>query len=328
MEKCKYCDKEFNTKIGLGVHIKKHIEFKVEKDKEKSNFNFCCVCGKKFKSKNSLHGHKAFCEVLNDLKNEERKKLLKDLLYDLFEIKNYTASYIHRFLNLKYTSVGTLICIAKNLNIKTKTIKESANNEKTRNKFKETCLNKYGDTNVLGKKSPIYYERNKTVEEKYGVKNVFQLANVKEKSKETLIKNFGVTHPIYIQTRYKNCGRKSKNHKKIENLLKELNISYESEKIKKFSKNSYNPRPDIIIENMNLVIEIYGDYWHANPNFYKDSDLIKRWYGNITAKEIHENDKKRIEQIESFGYKVIIIWETDIKNLNSQKLWNMLKLNQ
>lgn len=151
-------------------------------------------------------------------------------------------------------------------------------------------------------KSPIYKKRNETVKEKYGVE-----------------------HAIYLPYRHKNNGRKSKIHKKVEKLLEELNINYEPEKVKNFKKNNYNPRPDIIIEDKKIIIEVNGDYWHANPKFYKENDIICKWTGNEKAKEIWKQDKKRLEQLEKFGYKTIVLWENEInKNLNKNKLWNML----
>lgn len=36
---------------------------------------------------------------------------------------------------------------------------------------------------------------------------------------------------------------------------------------------------DIYIKKFNTVIEIYGDFWHANPNKYKENDELNmpRW---------------------------------------------------
>lgn len=41
---------------------------------------------------------------------------------------------------------------------------------------------------------------------------------------------------------------------------------------------------DFCIPSENLIIEFYGDYFHANPEFYKATDFFKRW--NMMAKEI------------------------------------------
>jgi len=60
--------------------------------------------------------------------------------------------------------------------------------------------------------------------------------------------------------------------------------------------------------------------WHANPKIYKSSDIIKKWGGSKTAKEIWDFDKFRIKQIEKFGYRVIVLWQLDIlKNFDKIK---------
>ena len=81
------------------------------------------------------------------------------------------------------------LLLYKIFNIKPRTLKEAASSSERNKKIKQTCLKKYGDTNVLGKKSPVYLKRNQTVKEKYGVSNVFQLEEIKEKSKQTCLKN-------------------------------------------------------------------------------------------------------------------------------------------
>lgn len=66
--------------------------------------------------------------------------------------------------------------------------------------------------------------------------------------------------------------------------------------------------PDIICDE--FIIEVYGDYWHANPNFYSDNDIM---YQGKLAKQIREHDKHRISRIFSLTKKpIIIIWEHEI----------------
>jgi G:T-mismatch repair DNA endonuclease (very short patch repair protein) len=60
----------------------------------------------------------------------------------------------------------------------------------------------------------------------------------------------------------------------------------------------------------NTIIEYYGDYWHANPNRYKKNDIV---HSNKTAEEIWNLNDLRIKDLESVGYKCIIIWESEWK---------------
>lgn len=43
------------------------------------------------------------------------------------------------------------------------------------------------------------------------------------------------------------------------------------------------------------MIEINGNYWHANPLFYKANDLLSFHGKEFTAQNIWELDKKKID---------------------------------
>ena len=168
----------------------------------------------------------------------------------------------------------------------------------------------------------MYERRNQTVKEKYGVDNVFQLEDVKLKCVETMLDKYGMTSAEFSHL-YSNKGRLSKPHKKVSDFLTECNINHINEATGKFISKSENgkikcPIPDILIEDKKIVIEIYGDFWHANPKFYKPNDLFDTWEGKKTSVEIWQHDFERKTYIESFGYKVYEIWEDDLKNKNLQ----------
>lgn len=72
--------------------------------------------------------------------------------------------------------------------------------------------------------------------------------------------------------------------------------------------NGYN----VDIKYGNNIIEYFGDYWHCNPEKYDE-----KYYHKIlkmSAKDVWEKDKKRIEILRQNGYDVNIIWENDWKN--------------
>ena len=67
------------------------------------------------------------------------------------------------------------------------------------------------------------------------------------------------------------------------------------------------------IRYKNKLIEIQGDYWHANPKFYKANDKIR---SNI-VRDIWKHDKIKNKVAKKFGYEIIYIWESDY-NLNPE----------
>lgn len=80
----------------------------------------------------------------------------------------------------------------------------SANSDSTRNKYRQTCLDKYGVENVYQSKE-IKDKIKTTNLERYGVPYAFQIEEVQEKSrspettqkrKDTLLKKYGVDNPL------------------------------------------------------------------------------------------------------------------------------------
>ena len=67
---------------------------------------------------------------------------------------------------------------------------------------------------------------------------------------------------------------------------------------------------DFIDENTKHIIEVYGDYWHCNPKIYPD-DFVQH-YLKKSAKDVRLKDLKRQQVLESAGYDVTIVWESDL----------------
>lgn len=108
-------------------------------------------------------------------------------------------------------------------------------------------------------------------------------------------------------------GNPSQAEKEISNILEEYNIRYvkQATVADKYSC-------DLLLPDHNLVIEYYGTYWHCDPRKYEQDYYNEK--KNKTAKEIWDYDKIRENHITNNGYKLVIIWENDYKQLNySQK---------
>lgn len=104
----------------------------------------------------------------------------------------------------------------------------------------------------------------------------------------------------------KSCKHRfSKFHKRIEEFLnlKELGFLRDA-KVGRFIGDEVNFEKKIIIE-------ANGDYVHANPKKYKPEDIILLPGNKYTAQEKWDFDRARTETLESLGFKVIILWESD-----------------
>ena len=128
-----------------------------------------------------------------------------------------------------------------------------------------------------------------------GTKAGFQKGN--ELWKERKYKNFTEQHKMKIkEARKKQITPKydTKIEVKIQNFLKELKIEYFTHQYMKI-KHGY--QCDILIPSLNLVIECDGDYWHKYP---------------IGLEKDHFRTKELIEK----GFRVLRLWERDIKKMN------------
>jgi hypothetical protein len=60
------------------------------------------------------------------------------------------------------------------------------------------------------------------------------------------------------------------------------------------------------------IIEINGVFWHCKPELYES-----QYFHNVkqlSAQEIWDYDKRKIEIAESYGYKVLMVWEDEYRN--------------
>lgn len=62
----------------------------------------------------------------------------------------------------------------------------------------------------------------------------------------------------------------------------------------------------------NKIIEFNGDYWHANPQYYSETDTQSRFEKTIVkVTDIWLHDTKRLDAIKSLGYEVLVVWESE-----------------
>lgn len=133
------------------------------------------------------------------------------------------------------------------------------------------------------------------------------------------IKSNAVKISLYSQERYS----KSSPEIIVENWLKSHNIDFDYSAImgsKKIGCFQY----DFIIHNKRILIEVNGDYWHGNPNFFNiDGTDGKRKLNDIQLKKI-KKDKLKLEFAKNHNFEVIYIWEEEINNNDFSKLNKLL----
>lgn len=308
------------------------------------------------------------------------------LMYNYSELKLYSKDYLeHLYLDQQFSlpdfknqfelSYRSTTFLLNYFSIECRTQSESQLTTNTRNKMETTCKEKYGAINPLSKGTEPFNKRNNTIQERYGVNNVYQVQSVIDKITETHLLKYGAkrltdgqkisdTRNNFTSEKWKEINAKTKqtrdnwtdeekkkNSEKISTAVKKwwANISDEmlesiffpSGKMNKlesrisaaltrisvpftYSKFVAKKQFDFRIHETNILIEVNGDFWHANPRIYKSTDTVKIPNGNTTAENIWNKDKKKKQLAESYGYKVLYLWEYDISKLSDDELDNWL----
>lgn len=72
--------------------------------------------------------------------------------------------------------------------------------------------------------------------------------------------------------------------------------------------------PDIVIPKYKTVIFVNGCFWHGHEGckYFVWPESNKEFWGNKIKANIGR-DNKKINQLEELGWKVIVVWECELK---------------
>lgn len=87
----------------------------------------------------------------------------------------------------------------------------------------------------------------------------------------------------------------------VAQLLNERNIVF----VQQFRISNY--LYDFFLPEYNLIIEVHGTFWHADPRFYSSKALTITQVKNVT------NDARKELKAKDQGYQFCVLWEYDIE---------------
>lgn len=87
-------------------------------------------------------------------------------------------------------------------------------------------------------------------------------------------------------------------------------------------------KPDIVFTKKKIAIFIHGCYWHGHNcnSRYAHVSKSNTDYWNTKIQRNQERDKINIEQLEKDGWKVIVLWECEIKENFGSIQGNLIKI--
>lgn len=177
----------------------------------------------------------------------------------------------------------------------------------------------------------------KSVMEKYGIDNISKLESVKNK-----ISKANIGHPSYhndasrkkiseyLKKKWQEpeyiefilnrviSNRLSKLHQTIREKLNLESFGFKSE------QRIGRSLVDELHEEKKIVVEINGDYVHANPKFHEADDVIVMPGNSYTAAEKWEYEEQRLDRLKKLGYRVLVIWQSDNLEEKRKELKRML----
>lgn len=80
-------------------------------------------------------------------------------------------------------------------------------------------------------------------------------------------------------------------------------------------------RPDIVIKNKNLATFVNGCFWHGHENcknYRLPKSNVEFWRAKIEGNV--QRDQSNYATLRKNGWKVIVVWECDIKNNREETL--------
>jgi G:T-mismatch repair DNA endonuclease (very short patch repair protein) len=317
--RCIFCNKEFNSSNHLKIHINRHHNI----DELTNEVNYLKSCG-----------------IINDSVFDDVKNMY---------LSGYTINDLKEKHGISFSRYIELIGIKR-------TNSESKKTKIYEDRFKKTNLDRYGvenpsqDFSVKQKKKNTFlknfgYENNfcniqihklalsnidytkvadttkKNLAIKYGenITNVAQLDNVRLKISNTnklkISKLSEDERRKMTEIARSNVKYVSSQEVRIQSILNLLNITYTANGFL-FSYNF-----DFIFKNKK-IIEVQGDFWHANPNKYKENDIL---LDGLSVKDVWDKDKRKKKLLELKGYEVYYLWENEINNMTDEELIKKLK---
>jgi G:T-mismatch repair DNA endonuclease (very short patch repair protein) len=82
--------------------------------------------------------------------------------------------------------------------------------------------------------------------------------------------------------------------------------------------------PDEINHGIKVIIEVFGDLYHCNPENYKDENQFVQAIGR-TVGEQWKRDRIKVAAFARYGYKTIIVWEKNFRNDPKETVVEVIK---
>lgn len=299
----------------------------------------CPYCKKGEYQYSTIQHHLVHCKCNNNsipvndiILNYFDKEILSEIAQKYIE--GYSINELCHLYSIKR---GIIEKYFNTQSIHIRTIKESTNCIRCLDARKNTCEQHYGKgiTNP-SQAEEVKQQKANTFMDHYGVDNIRKLPQYYEYVNDICLKRYGVKRISgWIgksfeerkmierkkqETRAKNGYYDSMLEERIDEIMNKYNIQH------KRCFWLYHHPYDFIFGD-HILLEIQGDYWHANPKIYKANDIM---INGKTAQDIWNYDKKFSDCLKDSKFKLVYLWENDIIHMSDDDIaqWLQEQINE
>ena len=93
-------------------------------------------------------------------------------------------------------------------------------------------------------------------------------------------------------------------------------------------RNDLPGKPDIVLPRYRVVVLVHGCFWHRHPGCkfaYTPKSRVEFWKKKFAGNV--KRDAMNLEALKTAGWRVITVWECELKDLNSLKASLVCELN-
>jgi G:T-mismatch repair DNA endonuclease (very short patch repair protein) len=317
--KCLYCDYICEKANSFKKHLKYHH----------------------FNNKNSNELEISFLNIFYKINDIDIKNILKFYNEDKMSVQDVANKY-----NVPHSCINKVLTIN---NIKIRSFSDSKKTDKYINKIESTNIKKYGFKNpsssnivkekrkqtflknlgyennfcnhIIQKKAENNINREKswqsnkaTLLKKYGVDNMLLVPEFLEKMKKSIRKRFDAMSyedKLKLTEKARSCiAYESKIQIRVQNIINELNVEYTANAF------LWKYNFDFVFKNRK-ILEIQGDFWHANPLKYRGNDILLE---GLLAKDVWEKDERKKIKAKQNGYEIYYLWENEINTMSDAEI--------
>ena len=275
--------------------------------------NKCKICGKEFNKRVSLERH-----ITSSYGKEKKKNHCPILVYkwkyekdDRFSKKNLIKMYVKEKKSTPMMSQElevnkkTLLDTMHYYQIKMRNVSEASKNQIERDGLWNKGLTKYDHPAIMS-----------YAKQREGLNNPFYTAPNFEKRKKRNLK--------ILKKAWKSFNRNrnpKSTEKRMAKILDQNSIYY----IRNFSLSYYENGKtkwrlfDFFVDGK-LLVEMNGNYFHANPEFYDAKSEIIISSKKRKAKDIWDYDAKKMQLGIDSGYETLVFWEKDFVEMSDEEV--------